>query len=192
MIQMLTSCWFIARLLFQPLPTSFKDNDPYPLYSQIVDTFIQKRDHPLVIVSDCTTTRLLQRVDLKEVHNRALDPSKNQPITVPAWTRFLQTASTEGLRNMKLVKQSFRSQTSVRLASQARSFYRSPYWRKGKYKRAYGTFFLSPVVFSSDTTKALCVVYIYQGPEAASETIIYFEKREGRWGVYHLQLLSIS
>ncbi|MDP9048454.1 MAG: hypothetical protein M3N14_09975 [Bacteroidota bacterium] len=50
----------------------------------------------------------------------------------------------------------------------------------------------SPIIYSTDKTIAVCTIFDWAEPEAASETIYLLELRAGRWEIVKFILLSIS
>jgi len=51
---------------------------------------------------------------------------------------------------------------------------------------------LSPIIYSSDKTMAVCAIFDWAEPEAAAETIYLLELKAGKWEIVKFLLVSIS
>lgn len=190
------SAWqiILVGIAFFLTQNGFSQN-PYPVYDAVLKRLTEHKKVSFFLISDHTTTRDLQEVNVRNPEQHVLNPSQLKNIRTPEWQSFLDTIQVDTLTRMKL---DHRFKSRVRFVSEVRDYYHkgdtSP-WRlpRNKYRNVYGIVWLSPVIFSSDFTRAICTLNTFQNPDSASSMLFFLEKRgSSPWQLVDRILLSIS
>ncbi|PQA56818.1 hypothetical protein [Siphonobacter curvatus] len=135
------SAWQIIRIgiAFLLTQNGFSQN-PYPVYDAVLKRLKEHRKVSFFLISDHTTIRNLQEVNLHDPEQHVLDPSQLKNIRTPEWRSFLDSIQVETLNRTKL---EHRFKSRVRFVAEVKDYYHkgdtSP-WRgpRNKYRNVYG------------------------------------------------------
>jgi hypothetical protein len=164
----------ILLVSFDQLHSQIVDNKiDNRLYQDLIEQLKFDKNEPIYYKTSLT---VLKRIDVKTI---AVDKWSVVNNTNKNYVQFLNQVSLEGIHdfelNGKIGDHSFTKKMYELVNNRPQSF-----------------IVISPVVYSSDKTLAICSIFDWKGPEQSSETIYLSELKNNKWEIIRFLLVRIS